>query len=185
MAQTRSHEPFEQLAREAAHAPVLIAYATRGGSTRGIAERIARQLEERGRAVEVTAAGDVANLSRFDAVVLGSGIYDGRWLPEATALAERNRGSLANRPLWLFSVGSLPDRRLGSALRRAPRGLAQLRDQIRPRGVRTFAGVIDPTQPPWRGRTLARLLGCRAGDNRDWAAVDAWGEEIATSLRAR
>jgi len=185
MAQTRSYEPFEQLAREAAHAPVLVAYATRGGSTRGIAERIARQLEERGRAVELTAAGDVASLSRFEAVVLGSAVYDGRWLPEAAELAERNRGSLANRPVWMFSVGALSDHQLGSIVQRAPKGLPRLRDRIRPRGVRAFAGVNDLTQPPWRGRTLARLLGCRAGDNRDWAAIDAWGDEIATSLRAR
>lgn len=185
MAQTRSSQPYERTAHDAADGPVLIAYASRGGSTRAVAERIAQQLEERGRAAVVEAAGDIADLSAYHAVVLGSAIYDGRWLPEADELAQRNRGSLANRPVWLFSVGALSDRQFGSVLRRPPKALPRLRDAIRPRGIRTFAGVVDGAQPPWRGRALARLLGCRTGDNRDWDAIDAWSAEIAASLRAR
>lgn len=160
MAQTRSSQPYERTAHDAADGPVLIAYASRGGSTRAVAERIAQQLEERGRAAVVEAAGDIADLSAYHAVVLGSAIYDGRWLPEADELAQRNRGSLANRPVWLFSVGALSDRQFGSVLRRPPKALPRLRDAIRPRGIRTFAGVVDGAQPRggagrWRGCSAA------------------------------
>lgn len=186
MAETRSFEPLEQLARNRAGSPVLVAYASRNGATRTVAERIAERIGESGRPVELTSAGEVADLAGYEAVVLGSAIYDGRWLPAAADLARCNRGSLANRPVWLFSVGSFSDthRVMGRAMRRAPRGIKRLREQIQPRGYRVFGGVIRREQWPWRGRALLRLLGGHLGDNRDWGAIDAWAGEIARALRA-
>lgn len=186
MAETRSFEPPETLARTRADGPVLVAYASRNGATRGVAERIAERIGETGRTVELTPAAEVADLSGREAVVLGSAIYDGRWLPDAADFAQRNLGSLANRRVWLFSVGAFADthRGMGWAMRRAPREIGALRRQIAPRDYRVFGGVIRREQWPWRGRALLRLLGGHLGDNRDWPAIDAWAGEIARSLRA-
>jgi menaquinone-dependent protoporphyrinogen IX oxidase len=161
---------------------VLVAYASRYGSTRGVALRIAERLRERGLAVEVAALGEQeADPTVFDAVVLGSAVFDQRWLPAAERFARRHGGVLAKRATWLFTVGSFGDtkRLIGPLMRREPRDIAALRRLIAPRGYRVFAGSIRREQWPLASRAFYRSLGGRLGDNRDWAAIDAWAASIA------
>ena len=90
---------------------VLVAVAGRHGATASIAEEIAsvlrRELPEA--QVEVRDAADPGDLTRFDAVLVGSAIYMGRWLPAARHLVESHRAQLAAVPLWMFSSGPLGD----------------------------------------------------------------------------
>jgi menaquinone-dependent protoporphyrinogen oxidase len=79
---------------------VLVACASKHGSTTELAQRIAAALIENG--VD-------AKVMRVDAVVIGSSVYFGHWMREAVALVERNRARLAGRPIWFFSVGPLGD----------------------------------------------------------------------------
>lgn len=88
---------------------VLVAYATDHGSTRGVAGRIAARLQLRGVGAEACAVADVLKVSRYEAVVLGSAIHGGKWLPEARQFADRNAALLRERPVWLFSVSTLGD----------------------------------------------------------------------------
>lgn len=166
---------------------VIVAYATSGGSTLGIAERIATRLRHAGLRVELHSAGAVDALASCDAIVFGSAVYDQRWLPEGEAFARDNRGALAERPTWLFSVGTFGDRKrfLGRFMRREPKGVDELLDVVRPRDYRVFAGVIEKRNWPWASRLLYHLLGGRLGDNRDWDDIDAWTESIALALGAR
>ena len=90
---------------------MLVAYASRHGATQGIAERIARTLEEDGLDVTVCPVDRVGAVNDYDAFVIGSAAYYGRWLKEATHFVRRERETLADRPVWLFSsgpVGSKP-----------------------------------------------------------------------------
>ena len=59
--------------------PVLIAYASRMGSTQEIASAIGDQLVSRGFEVEVVTAADAARARGFGAVLLGSAVYMGQW----------------------------------------------------------------------------------------------------------
>ncbi len=167
-------------------AHVLVAYATRFGSTHGIAERIARRLLARGLSVDVVVVGAVDGLEPYDAVVFGSPVFDRRWPPEAQAWVERHRGALSGYPTWLFSVGTFGDRKRGLRrwTAREPRGIRALRDVIEPRDYRGFAGVIDPERWPLLSRLRFHALGGRLGDNRDWRDIEAWADAIARSLRA-
>jgi menaquinone-dependent protoporphyrinogen oxidase len=88
---------------------VLVAYATAHGSTRGIADRIVDRLQSRGVDSLTRPAADVHDISRYAAVVLGSAIHGGRWLPSARQFADRNAALLRERPVWLFSVSTLGD----------------------------------------------------------------------------
>jgi menaquinone-dependent protoporphyrinogen IX oxidase len=47
---------------------------------------------------------DIGDLAMFDAVVLGSGVYMGSWMPEAREFVEKKK-TLASMPVWLFSSG--------------------------------------------------------------------------------
>jgi menaquinone-dependent protoporphyrinogen oxidase len=163
---------------------VLVAHASRQGSTEGVAESIAATLRAQGRDVECRAAADVDDLGPYEAVVFGSAVYDQAWLPEGEAFISRHRGALAERPTWLFTVGSFGDRArlIGRIARREPKDIAATREAIRPSEYRVFAGVIDARRWPLLPRLLFRLLGGRFGDNRDWHDIEAWARQIAATL---
>ena len=77
---------------------ILIAIASRHGSTREIADAIAHDLRTRGHATMVQNADDVRTVEGYDAVIAGSAIYMGNWLPEARRGVDRNRERLAAIP---------------------------------------------------------------------------------------
>src|SRR5690242_19356693 len=89
---------------------VLVTAASRYGATAEIAEALADALRENGVGAAAVAPADVTSLASYDAVVLGSGVYAGRWLPPARDLAHRLAGELTDRPVWLFSSGPVGGR---------------------------------------------------------------------------
>jgi hypothetical protein len=88
-------------------------YATEHESTGRIAERIAARLRERGARVDVRSVVDVDDVGGYDAVVLGSGVYNQSWIASATEFLRGNAVLLAARRVWPFSVGSLGDTHRG------------------------------------------------------------------------
>ena len=185
MTQTRRGDELHGGAQQPDGPHVLIAYATRYGSTTGIAERIAAALREAGIRVTLRRADMVDSVSEYDAVVFGSPVYDQRWLPAGDRFVRRNLPVLAQRPTWLFSVGSFSDRRriIGPLIRREPQDIGALLDTIGPRGYRVFAGIIDPSGWPLYARLLYRVLGGRFGDNRDWHDIEDWAHAIAATVQ--
>ena len=165
--------------------PVLVAYATRFGSTRGIAERIAAVLEHAGHLVELHRCENVEDVGSYTAIVIGSAVFNQCWVPEADEFIERNLHALALRPVWLFTVGTFGDRKpvIGRLMKREPRNIEQLTRSTRAAGYRVFAGVIDRQQWPVLSRLFYHALGGRLGDNRDWAAIEQWADSIGQALR--
>lgn len=172
---------------------VLVAYASRHGATRGIAERIAGGLRDTGHDAEARPVGEVAEPSGYDAFVVGSAAYMFHWLKEATRFVERNGELLASRPLWLFSSGpigtDLVDRNGRDVVEASiPKEFPDLVARLRPRATRIFFGAWDPSAPPaGMAERLVRLAPASksmlpAGDFRDWPAIDAWAAEIAGEL---
>lgn len=100
---------------------ILVAVASRHGATREIAEAIGRELERAGLEHEVREAGEVADLERYDAVVLGSALCYGRWREPARTLVPARAAAHAGKPVWLFSSGPPGS---PSAVARAVRGPA-------------------------------------------------------------
>ena len=170
---------------------VFVGYATAHGATQGIAERIAEGLRMSSLDVEVAPMSAVGGLSGYDAVVLGSAIHAGNWLPDGHQFVEREAATLRARPVWLFSVSTLGDEesmfrpRVAARLRRMRKEtpeLAQFRESIGQREHRNFAGAIRRSDWPATGRAFFRVMGGRYGDYRNWAAIDEWTERIARSL---
>ena len=111
-------------------------------------------------------------------------MYNGRWLPAIDEFVRRNTPALAERPVWLFSVATFGDDRrvVGRLMRHEPKDIAAVCDAIRPRDYRVFAGVIERSQWPAPARLFFHAFGGRLGDNRDWRAIEAWAQTIATAL---
>jgi menaquinone-dependent protoporphyrinogen oxidase len=84
---------------------VLVAYGTKHGATREIAEAIADEIKRAGHAVDCTAADAVRGVDDYDAAVIGSAVYMKRWRSDARRLLKRNAKAFASRPLWVFSSG--------------------------------------------------------------------------------
>ncbi len=175
---------------------VLVAYATRHGATRGIAERIGATLEKHGLVTTVLPVEDVREVAAFDAFVVGSAAYMGRWLGEAARFVRAHRQVLATAPTWLFSSGPIGTDRIDSKGRDVieasrPQDLTQLEAAVHPRGERVFFGAFDPDAAPigvWErlGAPFLRMPAVRnampAGDFRDWPAIEAWAHEIAARI---
>jgi menaquinone-dependent protoporphyrinogen oxidase len=159
---------------------VLVAYASKHGSTRGIAEAIAERLRRLGREAEVRPV-DEADPAGADAIVLGSAVYGGSWLKQATAFAERNRVTLNGMPVWLFSsgpTGAEPSPGVGVSERQ----LTSLRQTLHPRDHRQFSGALDPKELGFVERHLVKAVKAPTGDFRDWVDIEAYADEIAGAL---
>lgn len=174
---------------------ILVTYASRHGSTRGIAERIAERLRADGLDAEVRPAAEVRDASRYDAFVVGGAAYMFHWLKDATTFVRRNRAQLAKRPTWLFSSGPVGtdtvDKQGRDVLETTvPKEFPGLRDEIHPRGEKIFFGAMFPDAKPvglaerFMSMMPAGKDALPRGDFRDWATIDAWADEIARALGA-
>lgn len=166
---------------------VLVAHASRGGSTKSVAEFIAARLRARGLAVAVHGLDDGPDPRDYDAVVLGSAVRNGTLLPAAQHFVLRNADVLWGKPVWLFTLGVSPSLRgpFGRFLRdTVPARIADLCELIGPRDYRAFAGVVPRDNAPLLSRVLLWLCGGRYGDLRDWPAIDAWTADIGACLHS-
>jgi menaquinone-dependent protoporphyrinogen oxidase len=159
---------------------VLVTYASKHGSTEGIAERIAQTLVRRGYEAESGPIEAVRDVARYDAIVLGSAVYMGSWMKGATAFARREFEVLSDRPVWLFSSGPLGDRDPDAD--DEPKDVIELAQAIGPRDHRVFFGALVHDRMGLAERLVMKAVHAPEGDFRDWEAIEAWAESIADAL---
>jgi menaquinone-dependent protoporphyrinogen oxidase len=151
---------------------ILVTYATKNGSTAGVAETIADELRATGHEPDLTALGHRVDLATYDGVVLGAPLYSGRWLSPARRFLKRNRETLSRMPVALFALGPRAD---------SPEAWQRSRDQLehtlsnfawlQPRAVELFGGA----DPPGKGS---------GRDIRDWATIRAWADGLPEALES-
>ncbi|NUQ06790.1 MAG: flavodoxin domain-containing protein [Anaerolineae bacterium] len=160
---------------------VLVTVASKYGATRGIAEAIAEELTAEHLSVEVKLADEVKSLIGFDAVVLGSAIYAGSWLPEARTFVFKQHEALALMPIWAFSSGPLGDS--PAPMDEAGRLIAPLSD-LNVRDHQVFVGMLNMANLSIPERLVAKAVHAPQGDFRDWEEIRDWARTIARTLRA-
>lgn len=158
---------------------VLVTVASKHGATAEIGETIAKELTDQGCAVTLADPADVTDVSAFDAVVLGSAVYAGRWLAEARQLTERCGDQLRDRPVWLLSSGPVgdPPKPEEEAV-----DVAEVVAATGAREHRVFAGRIDKGRLGFAERAIVRALKVPEGDFRDRDAIVDWARQIAVAL---
>jgi menaquinone-dependent protoporphyrinogen oxidase len=155
---------------------ILVTTASKHGSTHEIGDAIAASLESTGIEAYAQRADDVTSLDGVDAVILGSGVYAGRWLEPAKAFVSRFERELQTRPIWLFSSGPLGDPPVPAG---DPVDVADLVAASGARGHRVFAGRLNKDNLGFGERTIVKMVHAPFGDFRDWADIRSWALEIA------
>lgn len=159
---------------------ILIAVASKHGSTREIAEAIGDELRWAGHNVEVRDARSAPLVDIYDAVIAGSAIYMGNWMAEAKAFVEKNQARFGGKPVWLFSSGPLGEdypEDMG-----VPATLDELVEQTGARDHQVFVGRLDKSELGLGERLISRVVKAPEGDFRDWDAIRAWARDIAQQL---
>ncbi|KUK99403.1 MAG: Flavodoxin [Methanoculleus marisnigri] len=161
---------------------ILVAYATRYGSTAEVAEAIGDELRKAGVAVDVLPVSDVQNLSSYRAAIIGSPIYMGKWLPEAQVFIEQNQQGLRSIPVAYFTVGLTVADGGAETLRKAEASMDQVRMLVNPVDIGIFPGKLESGGLSLADRTITKLIRAKTGDFRNWEAVRAWAETVRSML---
>lgn len=162
---------------------VLVAYGSKHGSTAEIAERIGEVLEAEGHQVEVESAGAVDEVEAYDALVLGSAVYSGRWRRDARGLLRRLRAGWGERPLWLFSSGPTGEDEPDPSSRwHHPAKVRKAGESLGARDQVVFGGRVPPEPGNFMERSMLRDTPEEKRDRRDFEAIAAWAQGIAREL---
>ena len=159
---------------------VLVSVSSKHGSTRDIGTRIGDRLRAAGLDVDVFAPEPPPIVDEYDAFVIGSAIYMGRWMSGARGFIERNAEYLRGRPTWLFASGPIvpvsdpADSAEGE----------KLLTLIGAREHRLFAGRLEKDELGWTERAIVKMVHSPWGDYRPWAEIDEWADVIAQELAA-
>jgi menaquinone-dependent protoporphyrinogen oxidase len=157
---------------------ILVTCASRHGGTRAIAETIAAELETRGHTTTFSEVSRVRSLDGYDAVVLGSGVYMGHWLPKARAFVEAHQAELSLLPVWIFSSGTL-----GRQPRQEPAEIDTLTMMTNVIGHVVFGGHLDVHNLGIGERLMVRMTGAPTGDFRDWQEIRDWACLVSQQMR--
>ena len=156
---------------------ILIAYASKYGATEGIAEGLGATLRQLGLDVAIHQVDVAGDPKPYDAVVIGSAVYMGRWMHEARAYVRRHRETLSAKPVWLFSSGPV-----GAAALPDPKEIAEFQTLIHPREHHQFAGALDRHHLSFAERMIVSAVKAPDGDYRRWDEINAWAATIARAL---
>jgi menaquinone-dependent protoporphyrinogen oxidase len=163
---------------------VLVAYGSKYGATAEIAERIGQVLRQAELRADILPADRIGDLSAYQAVVLGSAVYIGRWRKEAVKFMKANEEVLAGKAVWLFSSGPTGEGDPAELLQgwRFPGSLQPSIDRIQPRDIAVFHGAVNLDQLNRLEKWMLKNVKSPVGDFRDWEAITAWAEAIAGEM---
>lgn len=169
---------------------ILVTYATKAGSTAGVAEAIAQTLSKQGAQVDVLPMQEVQDLTPYQAVVAGSAIRGNEWLPEAMQFLEANRAELNQKPFAAFMVCITLSMAQADKYRTSVRDwLAPVRALVSPVSEGYFAGALDFSKLARNRQTFMMRIPVfmrlwKEGDHRDWDAIHVWAKELPSLLQA-
>jgi len=162
---------------------ILVAYATRYGSTQEVAETVAATFRECGLAVDIQPMQEVRTLDQYRAVVLGAPLYMFHWHKDARHFLSRHREALSGRPVAIFALGPInnEEKEFQGSREQLDKELAKF-PWLKPLALEIFGGKFDPAKLrfPYNMPALKKMP---ASDIRDWTAIRAWANTLATTFQ--
>jgi menaquinone-dependent protoporphyrinogen oxidase len=164
---------------------VLVAYASKYGATAEIADKIGEVLNNAGLPTDVSPVKQVSDLTKYNAVVLGSAVYIGLWRKEAVKFLKSNQKTLAEKQVWVFSSGPSGEDDPVEILQgwQFPKGQQEIADRIQPRDIVVFHGNVDLSKLNFIEKSMIKNVKAPVGDFRDWDAIESWATFIAKALK--
>lgn len=159
---------------------VLVTYASKYGSTGGVADAIGKELCSKDVGADVVLIENAGDVGSYHGVVIGSAIYMGRWMSEAADFVKDNRNILRRVPVAYFLVCmtlSRPTEKNRAEALSYMNPILKAVPEITPVGIGTFAGALDYNNLSWLTAKVMKSKGAPAGDFRDWNAIRAWARE--------
>jgi menaquinone-dependent protoporphyrinogen oxidase len=169
-------------------ASVLIAYATRGGSTCEVAQTLGAAFQEADMSSQILSVEQVRSIPTGTILVLGAPLYMGRFPKEFYRFLHAHHADLAASQCWCFVLG--PTRTepadFAAAKQQALRQFARF-GWFHPVEIQVFGGRwnVATLSFPF---SLARYLPMNPlgkippSDIRDWPAIRAWAQGIAGQI---
>ncbi len=157
---------------------ILIAYASKCGSTGEIAEAIGQTLCEKGASVDVSPAGKVTSLKGYRMVILGSAVRMGSWVSEAIEFAKTNQQTLSSLPVILFTVHLQNTGDDEQSRNNRIAYLNAIRPLVNSVGEAFFAGKIEMARLSFLDRSISQMMGAEDEDLRDWDKIRSWAQTI-------
>lgn len=176
--------PQAVLGEENMEKKILVTYASASGSTGGVAEIIGKKLNEKGLFVSIQNVQSVTSLDGYDAVILGSAIHGGKWLPEAADFLTANQAHLNKIPTLFFLVGLMVNKDTEADRKLVDQFLAPQRALVKPAAEGRFVGALFTKNYPFFVGLGMRFfiaycgLGLSDGDFRNPAVIRTWAEDI-------
>jgi menaquinone-dependent protoporphyrinogen oxidase len=139
--------------------------------------------------VEVLPMQEVKDLAPYRAVVAGSAIRGGKWLPEAMQFMKTRQAALAGKPFAAFMVCITLAMPGAEKFREGVADWMQpVRALVKPMSEGLFAGMLDFSKLPMNFDTLKLRATVAAGvfpqgDHRDWNAIQAWARELSAKFQ--
>ena len=136
--------------------------------------------------MDISPIDSIRDLAAYEAVILGSAVYIGKWTKKAETFLRTNEKILAGRPVWLFSSGPTGEGNPVELVEgwRLPDALKPVADRIHPRDIAVFHGYINPGKlnfiEKWAVKSVVKKP---FGDFRDWDAIVAWSARISAALK--
>jgi len=171
-------------------ASILVAYATRYGSTQQVAEAVAATLREFGLGVEIQPMRKVRTLEGYRAVVLGAPLYIGSWHKDAQRFLSVHQEAFTQRPVAIFALGPThkDEKEWQGSRAMLDKELARF-PWLTPVALEMFGGKYDPAKLRFPDNLIAALPASPihdmpASDVRDFAVIRVWASNLAAKFQS-
>jgi len=134
-----------------------------------------------GASADIRLVGNVKDLSPYHAVIMGSAIRRGKWLPEAVGFVKDNQDILGRLPIAYFVVCLSMKDDTAENRSKVMAYLDPVRKEapkIQPVAVGLFPGALDFGKLSFVDKMFFQAKGVSEGDYRDWPAVKAWASAV-------
>ncbi|HTY81662.1 MAG TPA: flavodoxin domain-containing protein [Dehalococcoidales bacterium] len=164
---------------------ILVAYASKYGSTKEIAEKIGEVLKQVGVAAVVADLKSARDITPYQNIVIGSAMYMGQWRKEAVNFLKNNEAALSQRKVWVFGTGPSGKGDPAQLLKGVtmPAKVKEIVDRIKPQDSTVFHGNLDAARMSGFEKWIVKRVGGGAGDFRDWQMITDWANKIAGAIK--